>query len=89
MGETSEKWAEVALGLVTGIGGFLEIGSLATTSQAGAEFGFQLAWVVVVGTLGLAFLMEMTGESLPSEHLERWLSERVVRRIPGAEGDRK
>ena len=55
------KWFEVALGLVTGIGGFLEIGSIATASQAGAEFGFQLAWVLVVGTLGLAFLMEMTG----------------------------
>jgi Mn2+/Fe2+ NRAMP family transporter len=56
-----KKWAEVALGLVTGIGGFLEIGSIATTAQAGAEFGVQLAWVLVVGTVGLAFLMEMSG----------------------------
>ena len=56
-----KKWGEVALGLVTGIGGFLEIGSIATASEAGAEFGFQLAWVLVIGTLGLAFLMEMTG----------------------------
>jgi Mn2+/Fe2+ NRAMP family transporter len=56
-----KKWAEVALGLVTGIGGFLEIGSIATASQAGAEFGFQLAWIIIVGTVGLAFLMEMTG----------------------------
>ena len=56
-----KKWAEVALGLVTGIGGFLEIGSIATTAQAGAEFGVQLAWVLLVGTIGLAFLMEMSG----------------------------
>ncbi len=56
-----KKWAEVALGFVTGIGGFLEIGSLATAIQSGAEFGFQLAWVILVGTVGLAFLMEMTG----------------------------
>ena len=55
------KWGEVALGLVTGIGGFLEIGSIATTAQAGAEFGVQLAWVLLVGTVGLAFLMEMSG----------------------------
>lgn len=26
---------------------------------------------------------------LPSEHIERWLCERVVRRIPGSAGDRK
>jgi Mn2+/Fe2+ NRAMP family transporter len=56
-----KKWAEVALGIVTGIGGFLEAGSIATSAQAGAEFGFQLAWVLVIGTLSLAFLMEMTG----------------------------
>lgn len=56
-----KKWGEVALGIVTGIGGFLEAGSIATASQAGAEFGFRLAWVIALGTLSLAFLMEMTG----------------------------
>ena len=56
-----KKWAEVALGVVTGIGGFLEVGSIATASQAGAEFGFRLAWAIALGTIGLAFLMEMTG----------------------------
>ena len=56
-----KKWLEVALGIVTGIGGFLEVGSIATSAQAGAEFGYQLGWVLVIGTLGLAFLMEMTG----------------------------
>ena len=38
------KLFEIALGIVTGIGGFLEAGSLATAAQAGAAFGFQLAW---------------------------------------------
>jgi Mn2+/Fe2+ NRAMP family transporter len=61
MAAKSNKWSEVALGLVTGIGGFLEVGSIATASQAGAEFGFQLAWVILLGTLGLAGLMEMSG----------------------------
>jgi Mn2+/Fe2+ NRAMP family transporter len=56
-----KKWGEVALGVVTSIGGFLEIGSIATSAQAGAEFGYRLIWVVLLGTLGLAFLMEMTG----------------------------
>ena len=56
-----KKWAELALGVVTSIGGFLEVGSIATAAQGGAEFGYQLAWVVVLGIAGLAFLMEMTG----------------------------
>jgi Mn2+/Fe2+ NRAMP family transporter len=56
-----KKWAEVALGVITSIGGFLEVGSIATSSQGGAEFGYKLAWVLLLGTLSLAFLMEMTG----------------------------
>jgi len=56
-----KKWAEIALGVVTSIGGFLEVGSIATSSQGGAEFGYQLAWVIVLGTVSLAVLMEMTG----------------------------
>ena len=56
-----KKWGEVALGLVTCIGGFLEVGSIATATQAGAEFGYQLAWVLVLGVGSLALLMEMTG----------------------------
>lgn len=56
-----KKWAEVALGIVTGIGGFLEIGSIATSAQAGSEFGYQLVWVLIIGIASLAFLMEMTG----------------------------
>ena len=55
------KILEIALGLVTGIGGFLEAGSLATGSQAGAAFGFQLIWAIVLGTICIAFLVEMAG----------------------------
>jgi Mn2+/Fe2+ NRAMP family transporter len=56
-----KKWGEVALGLVTSIGGFLEVGSIATAAQGGAEFGYQLAWAVLLGVAALAMLMEMTG----------------------------
>jgi Mn2+/Fe2+ NRAMP family transporter len=55
------KLLEIALGLVTGIGGFLEAGSLATSAQAGAAFGFQLVWAIVLGTICIAFLVEMGG----------------------------
>jgi Mn2+/Fe2+ NRAMP family transporter len=61
MAANAKKWSEVALGLVCGIGGFLEVGSIATATQAGAEFGVQLVWVVLLGTLALAILMEMSG----------------------------
>jgi Mn2+/Fe2+ NRAMP family transporter len=56
-----KKWGEVALGVVTSIGGFLEMGSIATSAQAGAEFGYRLVWVVLLGIVSLAVLMEMTG----------------------------
>jgi Mn2+/Fe2+ NRAMP family transporter len=55
------KLLEIALGLVTGIGGFLEAGSLATSAQAGATFGFQLIWAIALGTICIAFLVEMGG----------------------------
>jgi Mn2+/Fe2+ NRAMP family transporter len=55
------KLLEMALGLVTGIGGFLEAGSLATAAQAGAAFGFQLVWAIALGTVCIAFLVEMGG----------------------------
>jgi Mn2+/Fe2+ NRAMP family transporter len=55
------KLLEIALGLVTGIGGFLEAGSLATSAQAGAAFGFQLVWAIALGTICIAFLVEMAG----------------------------
>lgn len=56
-----KKWFEIALGIVTGIGGFLEVGSIATSAQAGSEFRYQLVWALALGVISLAFLMEMTG----------------------------
>jgi Mn2+/Fe2+ NRAMP family transporter len=56
-----KKLLEIALAIVTSIGGFLEVGSLATAVQAGATFRFQLIWAIVLGTLCLIFLCEMAG----------------------------
>lgn len=56
-----KKWGEIGLGVVTSIGGFLEVGSIATSVQGGANFGFRLAWALALGTICLAILMEMTG----------------------------
>ncbi len=60
---------ELALGIVTSIGGFLEAGSMATSAQAGASYGFQLVWVIVLGTGCLIFLVEMSGRlAVVSKH---------------------
>jgi Mn2+/Fe2+ NRAMP family transporter len=56
-----KKVIQVALGLITGIGGFLEIGSVTTSAQAGAAFGFQLIWALLLGMLCLIFMLEMSG----------------------------
>jgi Mn2+/Fe2+ NRAMP family transporter len=52
---------DLVLGIVTSIGGFVEVGSISTASQAGSEFGFQLLWAVAAATIMLAMLVEMSG----------------------------
>lgn len=52
---------DLVLGIVTSIGGFVEVGSISTAAQAGSEFGFQLLWAIAIATLMLAMLVEMTG----------------------------
>ena len=52
---------DLILGIVTSIGGFVEVGSISTSAQAGAEFGFQLLWAVAVAGGMLALLTEMSG----------------------------
>jgi Mn2+/Fe2+ NRAMP family transporter len=51
----------VALGVLTAIGGFVDIGDLVTNALVGARFGLSLAWVVVVGVLGIIVFAEMSG----------------------------
>jgi Mn2+/Fe2+ NRAMP family transporter len=55
------KILEIALGIVTSIGGFLDVGAIATTAEAGSIFGFQLLWVLVLGTICVISLVEMSG----------------------------
>jgi len=56
-----KKIFEIALGIVTSVGGFLEIGSIATAAQAGAEFSLQLIWAIVLGGICIIFLVEQSG----------------------------
>jgi Mn2+/Fe2+ NRAMP family transporter len=52
---------DLVLGVVTSIGGFVEVGSISTAAQAGSEFGFQLLWAIAAATLMLAMMAEMSG----------------------------
>jgi len=52
---------DLLLGVVTSVGGFVEVGSISTSAQAGAEFGFQLLWAIAIAGLMLALLTEMSG----------------------------
>ena len=51
----------VALGILTAIGGFVDIGDIVANSETGARFGMSLAWVVVVGVIGICLFAEMAG----------------------------
>ena len=43
----------VALGILTAIVGFLDIGDLVTNAVVGSRLGLALAWVVPVSVLGI------------------------------------
>ncbi|HZU11841.1 MAG TPA: Nramp family divalent metal transporter [Chloroflexota bacterium] len=51
----------LTLGIITAIGGFVDMGELVTCSQAGAQYHFALLWTVVVGVLGIMVYAEMAG----------------------------
>ena len=56
-----KKIFAVALGILTAIGGFVDIGDLVTNAQVGARFGLSLGWVVIVGIIGICVFAEMSG----------------------------
>src|SRR5436305_9518072 len=51
----------LALGVLAGIGGFIDMGGVVTSSQAGASFRYALLWSVIPGIVGLAIYAEMSG----------------------------
>jgi Mn2+/Fe2+ NRAMP family transporter len=56
-----KKYLAVALGVLSAIGGFVDIGDLVTNAIAGARFGLSLGWVVVLGVVGICVFAEMSG----------------------------
>src|SRR5919202_6459997 len=56
-----KKWVEIFLGILTAMGGFVEVGELVFSVNSGAKFGYRLLWVVALGTVGIIAFCEMAG----------------------------
>lgn len=56
-----KKYLGVFLGVLTAVGGFVDIGDLVTNGVAGSRFGMSLAWAVVLGVIGIVVFAEMSG----------------------------
>ncbi|MDP9325994.1 MAG: divalent metal cation transporter [Candidatus Dormibacteraeota bacterium] len=51
----------IALGILTAIGGFVDVGAVVTSGEAGSKFGLGLIWVLLVATFAIMLLVEMSG----------------------------
>jgi Mn2+/Fe2+ NRAMP family transporter len=51
----------VALGVVTAIGGYLDMGEIVSMPALGASYGLGLLWALAVGTVGAMVFAEMAG----------------------------
>ncbi|UDY25185.1 NRAMP family divalent metal transporter [Nocardioides sp. Kera G14] len=56
-----KKVLGLLLGVLTAIGGFVDIGDLVTNTQVGARFGMSLAWATILAVIGICVFSEMSG----------------------------
>ena len=56
-----KKLLGITLGIMTALGGFVDLGQIVFTMQAGALFGYGLLWAIVLGTGAIIVYMEMCG----------------------------
>jgi manganese transport protein len=56
-----KKFLALAMGVLTAIGGFVDIGDIVTNAAIGARYGLGLAWVMVLGVIGICAYAEMSG----------------------------
>ncbi|GEA84052.1 MAG: Nramp family divalent metal transporter [Cellulomonas sp.] len=81
-----KKIFAVALGVLTAIGGFVDIGDLVTNAVVGARFGMSLVWVVLVGVVGICLFAQMSGRvaAVSGRATFEIIRERLGPRIGGA-----
>jgi manganese transport protein len=70
---------QIFLGILTAMGGFVEVGELVFSVGAGAKFGYSLLWVVALGTLGIILFGEMAGRvaAVTKQPIFNWVRERA------------
>jgi Mn2+/Fe2+ NRAMP family transporter len=51
----------ITLGIMTAIGGFVDIGNIVTSGVVGARFTMSLTWAIVLGTVAMTVYGEMAG----------------------------
>jgi len=56
-----KKLLGITLGIMTALGGFVDLGQIVFTTQAGALFSYQLMWAIFLGTGAIIVYMEMCG----------------------------
>ena len=52
---------ELTLGIMTAVGGFVDISELVFAAKAGSQFGYALIWVFAFATIGIIVFSEMSG----------------------------
>jgi Mn2+/Fe2+ NRAMP family transporter len=63
-----KKVFEIFLGILTAIGGFVDIGDLVANALVGARFGLALAWVTLLGIVGICLYADMAGRVASVSH---------------------
>ena len=56
-----KKLLQLTLGIMTALGGFVDLGQIVFTMQAGARFGYSLLWAILLGMVAIMLYMEMCG----------------------------
>jgi Mn2+/Fe2+ NRAMP family transporter len=59
---------ELTLGIMTAVGGFVDISELVFAAQAGSIFGYALIWVFAFSTIGIMVFGEMSGRVAAVAH---------------------
>ena len=63
-----EKALELFLGVLTAMGGFVEVGELTFALNGGSHFGYKLLWIAILGTIGIMVYAEMAGRVAAVRH---------------------
>src|SRR5581483_9135576 len=56
-----KKILGITLGIMTALGGFVDLGQIVFTTQAGALFSYELMWAILLGAVAIIVYMEMCG----------------------------